>query len=347
MTESTSQAGSVTAQQLWFTAPKQVETRTVSLPSPAPGQLRVKVLCSAISAGSELLVYRGELPDEMTLDANLESLQSPSTYPLQYGYACVGQVTDTGEGVDAAWQGRRVFSFQPHGSHFMATPEQLTLVPDDVSTESAVFLPNMETAVNLVHDGAPMLGEQVAVIGQGVVGLLLTGVLSQYPLAGLYTLDTLAGRRQRSLALGASDSLDPGTDLANLQTVTLAGEGADLIYEVSGVPDALNLAITLSGYDTRIVIGSWYGSKSAAVALGGDAHRNRLRISTSQVSTLAPGLSGRWGKARRFETAWQMIRRLQPQDLISHRKSLNNAAALYQVLDDRHQDVLQAVFTYD
>ncbi|MBC53718.1 MAG: oxidoreductase [Gammaproteobacteria bacterium] len=347
MTDRLANDNVIQTQQLWFTAPQQVEVRPVSLPSPGAGQVRVKTLCSAISAGSEMLVYRGQLPDKMALDANLASLQSPSTYPLQYGYACVGEVIDAGEDVDAAWLGQRVFSFQPHASHFLANADQLMPVPDDIDTESAVFLPNMETAVNLVQDGAPMLGEQVAVLGQGVLGLLLTGVLAGHPLAGLHTLDTLAGRRQQSLTLGASASFDPGADLAELQAGALAGAGADLVYEVSGVPDALNLAISLTGYDSRLVIGSWYGNKSAAIALGGNAHRNRLQIKTSQVSTLASGLTGRWNKARRFATAWQMIRRLQPHRLISHRQSLENAPALYQLLHEGRQDVLQAVFVYD
>lgn len=346
MADQGKQPGQITAQQLWFTAPGQLEVRSVALAPPAPGQLRIKTLCSAISAGTEMLVYRGQLPQDMALDTSLQTLQSASSFPLQYGYACVGEVVDVGDGVDAAWQGLRVFAFQPHVSHFVATPDQLTRVPDDVETESAVFLPNMETAVNLVQDGAPMLGEQVVVLGQGVVGLLLTGVLAAHPLSALYTLDTMVKRRQQSLELGASASFDPA-EVTALQNQSLAGKGADLIYEVSGVPEALNLAITLGGFDSRIVIGSWYGNKSAAIALGGDAHRNRLQIITSQVSTLASHLSGRWDKGRRFDIAWQMIRHLQPQKLISHRKALGDARALYQLLHDSPEDVMQAVFVYD
>ncbi|MEX0739714.1 MAG: hypothetical protein WD071_10265 [Pseudohongiella sp.] len=337
----------VLAEQLWFTAPQQVEIRSAQLAAPGPGQLLVKSLRSAISAGTEMLVYRGQLPDEMALDASVQSLQSASSYPLQYGYACVGEVIAIGDSADAAWLGQRVFSFQPHASHFVATTGQLTPVPDDVTTEAAVFLPNMETAVNLVQDGAPMLGEQVVVLGQGVVGLLLSAVLAVHPLSALYTLDTIGKRRQLSTRLGADGSFDPQADLSGLQHELLESKGADLIYEVSGVPDALNLAITLSGFDSRIVIGSWYGKKSAAIALGGDAHRNRLNITTSQVSTLAPGLSGRWDKARRFDIAWQMIRRLQPQTLISHRKTLSEADTLYKLLHNSHEDVLQAVFIYE
>lgn len=314
---------------------------------PAPDQLLVRSICSAISAGTEMLVYRGQLPDQMSLDASLASLASQASYPLQYGYACVGEVISAGKDVAGNWLGKRVFSFQPHVSHFTATADQLILVPDDVDSQAAVFLPNMETAVNLVQDGAPVVGERVVVLGQGIVGLLLSGILAACPLAALYTLDTISKRRETSITLGATGSYDPRGDLDNFKSKLLLETGADLIYEVSGVPDALNLAIGLSGFDSRIVIGSWYGNKSALIALGGDAHRNRLRISTSQVSTLAPALSGRWDKKRRFEIAWEMIRRLQPQTLITHRRALAQADDLYKLLHNKPEEVLQALFVYD
>jgi 2-desacetyl-2-hydroxyethyl bacteriochlorophyllide A dehydrogenase len=334
-------------QQLWFTAPLSVEVSSLEITQPAADQLLVRSICSAISAGTEMLVYRGQLPGQMSLDASLASLKSQTSYPLQYGYACVGEVIATGNNVDVSWLGRRVFSFQPHVSHFTATADQLMSVPDDVESQAAVFLPNMETAVNLAQDGVPVIGERALVLGQGIVGLLLTGILAACPLAALYTLDTIGKRRDISRALGATASYDPGADLGNLRSELLMGTGADLIYEVSGVPDALNLAISLSGFDSRIVIGSWYGSKSALIALGGDAHRNRLKIITSQVSTLAPALSGRWDKQRRFDTAWDMIRRLQPQTLITHREPLSRADDLYKLLHNNADEVLQALFIYE
>lgn len=341
-------------QQLWFTQPFAVEVREQLLPLPAAGELLIKTLCSAISAGTEMLVYRGQIPGAMTLDASLNSLQSAADYPLQYGYASVGLVQQIGEGVDPDWVGKRVFSFQPHASHFLAPPASVIELPDDIEPEAAVFLANMETAVNLVQDGAPIIGERVTVLGQGVVGLLLTGLLSRFPLADLTAVDGVAARRAEALRAGARQALAPdfvvesvvGSVAEALQRESLSCTGADLIYEVSGVPEALNLAVSLSGYSSRIVIGSWYGNKSAVVALGGEAHRNRLHISTSQVSSIAPQLSGRWNKARRFELAWEMIRQTRPQQLITHRASLHEADALYKLLHEAPGDVLQAIFTF-
>jgi len=338
-----------TALQLWFTAPFQVEVRSAALTAPGPGEIRVRTVCSAVSAGTELLLYRGQLPREMALDSTLQSLQQSSQYPLQYGYACVGEVQQIGAEVDPAWEGRRVFSFQPHASHFLARPEQLISVPDDVSAQAAVFLPNMETAVNLVQDGQPMIGERVVVLGQGVVGLLLSALLAQHPLASLMAVEGQSHRQNLARQLGVQSVCSP-TEATNSaerysdQKPALAD--ADLIFEVSGHPEALNLAISLSGYASRIVIGSWYGNKPVSVDLGGKAHRNRLQLITSQVSTIAPALGGRWDKQRRFDLAWDMIRRIDPTQLITHTLPLQQAGTLYQQLHEEQSDIVQPLFHY-
>jgi 2-desacetyl-2-hydroxyethyl bacteriochlorophyllide A dehydrogenase len=341
----------IEATQLWFTGAREVEVRTCQLNAPRAGELLIKTVCSAISAGTEMLVYRGQLPAAMKVDATLQSLQDAAVYPLQYGYASVGEVIEVGLGLDHHWLGKRVFAFQPHASHFGATPEHVIPVPDDIDAEAAVFLANMETALNLVQDGKPLIGEHVVVLGQGIVGLLLSSLLARHPLAELWALDSYAQRRSSALLLGVSQVCDSASFMeVNALKEQLTREqkfiGADLIYEVSGVPEALNLAIELSGYTSRIVIGSWYGNKAAIIALGGEAHRNRLDISTSQVSTLAPHLSGRWDKQRRFDVCWDMIRRVKPQQLITHRVKLETASALYHQLDLSPEAIIQAVFVY-
>lgn len=341
----------VTAHQLWFTGPQQVAVRTQLLPPPGPGEVLVEVQCSAISAGTELLVYRGQVPPDMALDASLPALQAAPVYPLQYGYACVGKVVQAGAGVAAGLLGTHVFAFQPHASHFVAPATAVLPLPAGVAVADAVFLPNMETAVNLVQDGAPALGEKVVVLGQGSVGLLLSALLARHPLLKLFAVDSLPVRRQRALQLGVQQAFDPAdaaqlAELHKLLSTPPGQSGADLVFEVSGVPAVLNQAIDLCGYASRIVIGSWYGNKSAAIALGGNAHRNRLQISTSQVSTLAPALGGRWDKERRFALVWQLLSELQPQQLITHRATLDTAPQLYRQLHQGQDDLLQAVFVY-
>jgi threonine dehydrogenase-like Zn-dependent dehydrogenase len=249
--------------------------------------------------------------------------------------------------VDASWLGKMVFCFNPHESHFIASVDQLIPVPEEVELEDSVFLPNMETAVNFIMDGAPMLGETVAVYGQGVVGLLTTSLLAYYPLASLITFDHYDQRRKASYIVGAHLSLDPtGNNTPALHKWRETYTGADLVYELSGAPATLDQAIQVSRFNGRVVIGSWYGEKRADLNLGGSFHRKRLKLISSQVSTLTPELSGRWNKARRFQVAWEMLRQSKPSRLITHRFHIEKAAEAYQLLDKEPEQAIQVIFTY-
>ena len=329
-----------------FTAPSQVSVSEEALPELAPDQVLVQTLVSAISPGTELLVYRGQFPEDLPVDESIPSLAGEFRYPLRYGYSAVGRVVAAGSQVDPGWEGRLVFAFQPHSSHFLAVPQELMVVPADIQPDEAAFLPNMETAVNLVMDGAPLVGERVAVFGQGVVGQLTTALLAQFPLASLVTLDRYPLRRDASLEGGASASLDPETPDALGQLRLRQPDGADLVYELSGSPAALDQAIAATAYSGRVVVGSWYGSKRVALDLGGRFHRSRIRLISSQVSSLAPELSGRWTKGRRFEVAWTMVRRVRPRRLITHRLPLSEAPRAYRLLDESPEEAIQVLFEY-
>jgi len=329
---------------LYFTAPRQVEIRESSLPPLAPGHMLVETICSAISPGTEMLVYRGEFPKSLN-DSN-DAFSSDLSYPVSYGYACVGRVAKISKDMRHRWLGRLVFAFQPHRSHFIAKPDELLPVPEGMAPETACFLPNMETAVNLVQDAAPLLGERALVFGQGIVGLLATSLLREFPLASLLTCDRYPLRREASQSLGVTAALDPVMDGFREHVRELLPSGADLSLELSGSPTALDEAITLTGFGGRIVIGSWYGEKKASLELGGAFHRSRIQLISSQVSTIAPGLRGRWDKARRFGVAWEALERIRPEIWITHRFPLDHAVEAYRLLDENPQETIQVIFQH-
>lgn len=331
---------------LYFTAPEQVELRKEPLPAPGADDVLVETICSAISAGTEMLIYRGRFPRHLETDPAISSLRGSFEYPLAYGYACVGVVKELGENVHQEWLGRQVFAFQPHTSCFISKPESLLPVPSSLSPDSACFLPNMETAVNLVQDGAPLLGERVLVLGQGVVGLLTASLLSEFPLEVLVTADCYALRCSSSPVTGHF-SLDPYAQGFHSQAMELLKPGADLTFELSGNPEALNDAIALTGFSGRIVIGSWYGEKRAEIDLGSAFHRSRIQLISSQVSTLAPSLLGRWDKARRFGVAWKALERIRPEKWITHRFPIDRAEEAYQLLDKNPQETIQVILDYN
>jgi 2-desacetyl-2-hydroxyethyl bacteriochlorophyllide A dehydrogenase len=329
---------------LIFRSPRRVALRTEPLPPPAAGQVEVETALSAISAGTEMLIYRGFAPLDLPADEILPSLSGPLKYPLRYGYACVGRVAGLGEELDSSWLGRRVFAFHPHADRFVASVSDLLTIPDAVSDDRAVFLPQAETALGLIHDGAPLLGERICILGQGIVGLLVCAVLARIPLVHLLTFDRFTRRRELSMKLGAQESLDPGGRGRGRRRSE--DRGADLTFELSGDPTALNMALALTGYGGRVILGSWYGRQAAQLDLGGAFHRSRIRILSSQVSRIDPALTGRWDKARRFDAAWELLREIKPEAWITHRVPFSQAASAYQILDRRPQDALQVVLTF-
>jgi 2-desacetyl-2-hydroxyethyl bacteriochlorophyllide A dehydrogenase len=318
---------------LYFQALRRVEVREEEIADPREGEVRVDCELSAVSAGTELLLYRGEIPEGVALDETLPALSGSVRFPLAYGYAAVGKIAKG----SAELAERRVFAFETHRSSFLARPENLVRVPEGLSSEAAALLPTVETAVGLIHDARPLAGERVLVLGQGVIGLAATALLSRFPLARLVTVDRWERRRGLSISLGASASCPPED---------LDERDFDLTIEVSGSPAALDLAVAATGVEGRVVVGSWYGGKRASVDLGTHFHRGRLRIRSSQVSRIPPPLSARWTKARRIEVALDALKHVPVPDLVSHRFPIARAAEAYRLLDERPQDCLQVLLTY-
>lgn len=329
-----------------------MELRQEDLPALGADDVLVETICSAVSAGTEMLLYQGRFPPALETDSAISSLRGGFEYPMAYGYASVGVVRQTGTQVDGSLRDRFVFSFQQHTSHFVASADSVFPIPDSLSPQTACFLPNMETAVNLVQDGAPILGERVLVLGQGIVGLLTTSLLNEFPLHTLVTVDQLNLRCEMSQVeckqSRVSQCKTLSADAANFhdQAFSALGVGADLTFELSGNPSALNDAIALTRFSGRVVIGSWYGEKPAEIKLGGSFHRSRIKLIASQVSTISPELAARWDKSRRFDVAWKALERIKPERWITHRFALDDAAAAYRMLDESPQEALQVVFTY-
>jgi len=335
----------VRARALFHVAERRVECRELALAAPGKGEVLIKSRCSAISPGTEAMIFGGEFPKNTALDLSIESLKGGFTYPFSYGYALVGDVSATGPGVDEGLIGKTLFAFHPHQDAAVVPLAGCHRVPDSVSPEAALFLPQVETALNLVMDGAPLIGERVLVFGQGVVGLLTARLLSEFPLARLIAAEPLAWRRDLANQWGVAETVDPAD--AGLWQALLAGlNDADLIFELSGDMAALNQAIEAAGFDSRIVVGSWYGAQSQPLDLGGRFHRNRLRLVSSQVSTLNPGLTGRWDKSRRIEEAWRLVEQLQPQRLITHAFPLTQCRQAFETVCARRDGVMQVIFKY-
>lgn len=334
----------------YFEKPGKISLKKEVVSPVAKNQVMIKTLISSISAGTEMLFYRGQVPDTVPVDDSFSSLRTKITYPLKYGYSAIGEIVDIGRNVSKDLRGQTAFAFHSHESLFCCDISEIVPLPGHLNKEDAVFLPSMETALHLIQDASPRIGEQVLIIGQGIIGLLATALVSKLP-GVLVTLDKSPLRREASRLCGAHIALDPAKesfamDLQAWMRRNSSCDNFDLVLELSGEPQALDQAVTLSGRDARIVVGSWYGNKRYSHDFGSLFHRNRLTIMSSQVSSPSPRVVPSWTKKRVLETALNLIRIIKPAKLISHRFSIHQAAEAYRLLDTHPEQTLQVIFSY-
>lgn len=280
------------ARAFWVVAPGVGEIRGESLPQAAADEVAVRTRYGAISRGTEALVFRGEVPpgEAARMRAPFQAGEFPG--PVKYGYISVG-VVDAGP---AALAGRTVFCLYPHQTRYVVPAAAVHVVPDGVPAARAVLAANMETAVNALWDGAPRVGDRIAVVGGGVVGCLVAWLAGRMPGCRVELVDANPARAGIAAALGVAFAT-PGE----------AAPDADLVFHASGAPEGLATALALAAFEATIVELSWYGTRAVPAPLGEAFHSRRLTLRASQVGAVATHQRARWTHRRRMALALALL----------------------------------------
>lgn len=299
-------------QALWYAAPGACELRPAPLPPPGPGEARVATLWSAVSRGTERLVLAGLADPAHGTRMRAPMQEGDFPFPVKYGYCAVGRV----EAGPAALIGRTVFALAPHQSRFLAPADALVPVPEAVPARRATLAANMETALNALWDAGAGPGDRIAVIGAGLVGLLVTRLAAGLPGAEVTAIDPDPARAPLAAAFGAAFATDAA-----------AVRDADVVFHTSGTSAGLAAALACCGEEGRVVEMSWYGDKPVALALGGAFHHRRLAIISSQVGMVSPARRPRWSHARRLATALSLLDDARLDALITQEVAFTDLAA--------------------
>jgi threonine dehydrogenase-like Zn-dependent dehydrogenase len=285
-------SGRKIARALWFEAAGRAALRAEPLPAPGPGQALVATRFTALSRGTERLVFEGRVAP-----AQAERMRAPFqagefSFPVKYGYCAVGDIIDG----PAEALGRRVFCLHPHQDFFIAPLDALRLIPDAVPTRRAILAANLETALNALWDSGAGPGDRAVVIGAGMIGLLVTALAAGLPGAEVFVCDREAGRQRLVENFGA-----------RFVTADQAPRDADLVFHASASSEGLALALDCAGLEAKVVELSWYGAGAVAAPLGGGFHHNRLSLISSQVGQVAASRRPRWSHARRLDKALSLL----------------------------------------
>ncbi len=285
------------ARAFWVCAPGTGEIREVPVAPPGSDEARVRTLHSAISRGTETLVFGGHVPASHWDRMRAPFQEGDLPGPVKYGYLNVGVV----EQGPTALVGRTVFCLFPHQTSYVVPTSALTVVPEGVPAARAVLAGTVETAVNALWDAAPLVGDRVAVVGAGMVGCCVARLLALLPGVHVTLVDVDPARAPVADALGTGFAT-PG------EAAERTGGGVDLVVHASATSAGLQTSLDLLGFEGHVVDLSWYGDAVTEVRLGADFHDRRLQIRSSQVGTVAASRRARRTPAQRLELAMELLR---------------------------------------
>jgi NADPH:quinone reductase-like Zn-dependent oxidoreductase len=278
---------------LWYTGPGHAELRPEPLAAPAAGEVGVRALYGALSRGTERLIFSGRVPESEFKRMHAPFMGGSFPFPVKYGYATVGKV-ETGP---AELEGRTVFTLHPHQSRFNIPASAALPLPDGVALARAVLAANMETALNAVWDGAPAPCDRIAVVGGGLLGLLVAYLCARLPGAEVTVVDIDPSRAALAHQFGAGFAMPDGLPA-----------DCDLVFHASATAAGLATALRAAGDEAAIVELSWYGAGDIAAPLGEAFHSRRLRLLSSQVGQVAPSHRPRWSHGRRLAAALALLK---------------------------------------
>ena len=144
--------------KLVITGPNKAEFIETDIPRINESQILVKTICTAISTGTEIRVYRG-----ISIDAT-NKLMFPKIswdYPVENGYSTVGEIVEIGNEINDYKIGQRVFTGETHKQYAACNPVDVYKIPDDISNENAAMLNILQVGHLALRSANPSFGENV------------------------------------------------------------------------------------------------------------------------------------------------------------------------------------------
>ncbi|MEW9547486.1 zinc-binding alcohol dehydrogenase [Nonomuraea sp. NPDC050783] len=328
----------------------------VGLETPAqivPGSVRVRTIYSGVSAGTELTAYRGTNPyltRKWDTERRLFVDGRTHAYPLSgWGYQEVGEVVEAAPDVADPPLGSLVWGIWGHRAEAVLPADRLVghVLPPGADPLGGVMARVGAIALNAVHAADVHLGDQVAIFGQGVIGLLATrlAVLSG---ARVVAADAIPDRLELARRFGAAETFDVAAGSV-AEFMRKRVEGADTVIELSGTHLGLHEAIRTVRKGGRVVAAGFYQGDGVGLRLGEEFHHNQVQLVSSQIGGVASWLAHRWDVERLQRTFMELVHRgeIDVSRLITHVVPVERAAEAFDLLDKHQSEVLQLVFHFE
>lgn len=305
----------------------------------------MKAIASGISTGTEMVLYHGLGPAGQAMTPS--TCEGSWALPVKYGYQSVGRVIDVGKDCGYA-EGELVFCRYPHQDYYTidaGDPELVFRIPEFDPPEIGVLGNNADVALTALLDAPVRLGDVVVVVGLGIVGMFCA-LLARRTAGTLIVVDPFEYRREIALRLGADVAVHPD-DAEEAVRAASEGRGSDVSIEASGAASGLQLAIDCSGLEATVTVVGWYGNKEVGLVLAPQFYSQRLKLVSSSVLYAGSGLQARWDLGRKLQAALDLLPSMHPEEMISHRVPFDKAPEAFELLDERLDQTLAVILTYD
>jgi predicted dehydrogenase/threonine dehydrogenase-like Zn-dependent dehydrogenase len=353
----------------------------VPVPTPREGMALVKVSASLVSAGTERMVvefaeksYLGKArsrPDlvKQTLDKakregvipTVQAVFNRLDQPMALGYSTAGTIVALGKNMQGFKVGQRVAcaggGYATHAEYNVVPRNLLTPLPKNVDFESAAFTTLGAIALHGFRLAEPQLGENVAVIGLGLLGLL-TIQLAAAAGCNVLGIDLDPKRIKLATSLGLEAVTRPQAESAS-QAFT-ANRGFDSIIICADTPsnDPVELAGVIARDRAKVVATGAVGlniprkiyyEKEIAFINSRSYGPGRYDANYEENGVDYPIGYIRWTEGRNFQAVVDLMAsdKLQVASLITHRFPIEDGPQAYEVITGKKKEAfLGVLLTY-
>ena len=324
---------------LVITGPKRAELEDQPVPALTDDGLLVRAEATAISTGTEIRAYRGIPVDE---EGELLYPSAPLSFPYENGYSMVGRVVDTGRMVDGFTKGDRVFVSEAHKEYASVAAAAALKLPDGVPTEHAVFLSILGVGQLALRKGSSAPGENVAIVGLGVIGLATVALCKAFRFRVL-GLDTDGRRLEVAKAMGI-EVASPSDGAFDRRVLDWSGgDGADMVVEAASTWRATRTAMDVARKGGTVVVVARHTDKPDFSPVSHPYFGKDLRLLTSYGYT-----DDRWDRMTSMRLMLDMLESgdLEVAPMLSHEFDWSEIPDVYRRMDEGDSELLGVVIRW-
>jgi len=363
---------------------KTGELGIFEVPAPACIQngVLIRTTTSLVSAGTEKMIVdiakksllgkaraRPDLVKQVVskmrqegVKTTLEKIFTKLDTPIPLGYSCAGIVTTLGANVAGITVGDRVAcggaGYANHGEINYIPKNLFVKIPDNVDDTDATFVTAGAIALQGVRQAELTLGENIAVVGLGLIGQLTVQLLKAN---GCKVLGTDINSEKLALAqkLGA-DMVCTAGELLNAAAEFSSGHGVDAVIITASTSgnQPVQDAGEISRLKGRVVVVGMVGmdiprdiyyKKELDVKLSMSYGPGRYDPNYEEKGHDYPIGYVRWTEKRNFETFLEFVSegKVTPKALVTHRFPFEEALEVYELISEGKEKHIGIILEYE